>query len=198
MRSSVKIATKTISLLLVFSLAQLYVFAGGATTSNLLMGRLTTNDNFILLNGSNAATGATVLSGADIVTAENQTASVQLPTLGSLTISPNTHLTLSFNKGQVDVNVVAGSALLSTIDGVRGSVTADGKTDTTVGGTAGNPTPAPKLPPGTKGPIIGAFVLGGLAFFFGVWGLIKANHNRDCINQLGARNPSPFVAFQCT
>jgi hypothetical protein len=70
-----------------------------------------------------------VFSGSQIETPANLSASIQLESLGSIAIAPNTNLTLTFAKGSIAVNISAGDALLTTEEGVSGLVTTpDGQT----------------------------------------------------------------------
>jgi len=131
---------KAIALFLVFSVMNVYVMAGPAASSSsvgsateassVLSGKLmVSGDNGISLNGNNVDSGTTVFSGAQLSTSDKAGATVQLANLGSLDITPTTNLTLTFTKGNVAVNVLAGDAILTTNEGVKGSLTtADGKT----------------------------------------------------------------------
>jgi hypothetical protein len=113
-------AVKSIALLLMLSLAQVYVLAN---PSHALFGRLVANsDSVIIVNGNEARTGTTVFSGASLRTPAGVAASVQLGSLGVLDISPGTTLNLSFDEGSVAVDVSTGQAFLVTAEGISGSV----------------------------------------------------------------------------
>ncbi|PYS47883.1 MAG: hypothetical protein DMF68_14845 [Acidobacteria bacterium] len=147
MRHILKKASETLALLVIFALLQVYVLATPiATTTNtandarsnvapsaLLFGRLSTfGAGKVSVNGNEAASGTTILSGAQIETPEATGATVTLASVGTLDIAPKTTLTVTFNKGSVTVNVIAGDARLTTEEGVRGTLTTpDGKTEVT-------------------------------------------------------------------
>jgi hypothetical protein len=129
MASKNSAAFRLTSLLLVLAIAQVYVLANPGTS---LFGRLTTSgDSIITVNSLETRSGATILPGAQLQTPENIGATVQLGSLGKLDIAPNTNLTLDFAQGKVDVNVIAGDALLTASKGVNGSVTFNGKVERT-------------------------------------------------------------------
>ena len=133
---------KTIALFLVFAVAQVCVQAAGINSGvmsspasakpkvNSLMGRLSVQANrSIKVNSSDMNSGGTVFSGSQIETPAGLGASIQLESLGNVTIAPSTNLTLLFDKGSIAVNVSAGDALLTTEEGVSGLITTpDGKT----------------------------------------------------------------------
>jgi hypothetical protein len=121
-------ALKSIAILLVLSVAQVYVLA---SPNRALFGRLVTNsDSFVVVNGNDALTGTTILSGAHLQTPAGVAATVQMDSLGRVEMAPGTALTLSFSKGNVAVDVSSGQALLVTPKGVNGSVkTPDGKVE---------------------------------------------------------------------
>jgi ferric-dicitrate binding protein FerR (iron transport regulator) len=144
---------KMISVIATVCLFQVYVLAGAtapnaaatnpSATSNsnaLMLGRLIlAGSESILVNGSSANSGTTVLSGSQLQTPEGVEATVQLGSAGRLFIQPNTNLTVTFDKANVDVKVAAGSAFVAANAGVVSSVTSpDGKTSTT-GGEPGAP-----------------------------------------------------------
>jgi hypothetical protein len=122
-------AFKFTALLLVLSIAQVYVLADSGKA---LFGLLATSGNSIVnVNGGDATSGATILSGVQLQTPENVTAHVQLSSLGKLDISPNTSLTLDFDESSINVNVTAGDALLTTNKGINGSITFKDTTERT-------------------------------------------------------------------
>lgn len=123
---------RAVALLLTFSVTQPYVLANltearsdvaGETISVQATGRLATRGNRpIEVNGVAAESGATVLSGAQVVTPNDVGATIDLGSLGQLDISPNTVLTLTFDGQNVTVNIVSGCAILTTSEGVNGTV----------------------------------------------------------------------------
>jgi hypothetical protein len=132
-------AASAIALLLVFSLAQVYVQANLATKSAAAKaeaatlartGKLVTRGNSaISLNGNRTVSGTTVLSGSELQTPAGVGASVQLGRNGHLTLAPETSLTLDYDDTSIDVTLSSGYATLTTNEGIRGSITMpDGKT----------------------------------------------------------------------
>ncbi|HKC66505.1 MAG TPA: hypothetical protein VKB86_22870 [Pyrinomonadaceae bacterium] len=147
MRQNLKKASKALALLVSFALLQVYVLAAPIATatntandvrsnsapSALLFGRLSTfGAGKVSVNGNEALSGTTILSGAQIETPEATGATVTLASVGTLDIAPKTKLTISFSKESVTVNVLAGDARLTTGEGVKGALTTpDGKTEMT-------------------------------------------------------------------
>jgi hypothetical protein len=183
-----------IALLLVFAISNLFVFAGGRTIpsneaanlngTEMLLGKLTTRSNKqILLNGSEAITGATILSGAQLQTPAGVTATVSLPKLGSVNIAPNSDVNLTFSEGTVKVNVASGDATLSTVNGVNGSVLA--ANGTLAPSSSGVPAPRPAGLAGLSAATGVAIVLGGVALIIGIVALHRANQARDCNRLIG-------------
>jgi hypothetical protein len=105
------------------------------TASPQLFGRLSTyGAGKVAVNGSLVPSGTTVLSGSQLQTSETAGATVNLGTIGKLDLAPKTKLTLVFDQNSISVNVASGDALLTTSEGVAGSLVAsDGKTLTTDG-----------------------------------------------------------------
>jgi hypothetical protein len=125
-----------ISVVAAVCLLQVYVFAAATTpnaSNGLMLGRLMlAGSESILVNGSIANSGTTILSGSQLQTPADVEGTVQLGSAGMLFIQPNTNLTVTFDKASIDVKVVAGSAYVAANAGVASSVTtADGKTSTT-------------------------------------------------------------------
>src|SRR5690348_13875494 len=96
---------RAIAALLLLSIAQVGLQVGLAEPASntapiapQTAGRLTTRNNQpIQVNGLSAASGASILSGATLETGADQSATVNLGALGSLDISPNTRVTLTFD-----------------------------------------------------------------------------------------------------
>jgi hypothetical protein len=129
MASKYSAAFKLTALLLILSIAQVYVLAdSGKAVFGLLA---TSGDSSITVNGGDATSGATILPGVQLQTPENVTAHVQLNSLGKLDISPNTNLTLDFDESSINVNVTTGEALLTANKGINGSITFKDKTERT-------------------------------------------------------------------
>jgi hypothetical protein len=145
--------TSVIALLLVFSTTQVYVSVSFAKPQPLpalsvtapvvppqqITGSLTTQGNKpITVNGVSATSGATVVSGASIETPDAVGGTVNLGSLGTLQIDPNTKLILEFQDGSVKVRLLQGCVTLRTRKGTIGEVDnsggAAGKTDPTLDG----------------------------------------------------------------
>jgi hypothetical protein len=132
-------ATSVVALFLVFAVSQVYVQANlltkkasatsAATASAPLAGKLATRkDQPILLNGSNANGGATILPGAQLETPAAVGATVSLGKLGKLDLAPKTQLTIAFGEHNVAVALTTGAVILTTNAGVEGTVTTDAGT----------------------------------------------------------------------
>ncbi len=117
-------AFSALALFLTFAVAHVYVMAAPANAV-MLSGRLATQSGgLVKLNGNDVVSGTTVLSGAQIQTTEGVGTTVQLGALGQVEVAPGSHLTLSFSKSSVDVNLVSGYAVLTTMKGIDGTMTA--------------------------------------------------------------------------
>lgn len=180
-------AFKLTALLVVLAVAQVYIFAAPGRS---LFGRLvTSSDSVITVNSNEAGSGTTIFSGSQLQTPENATASVQLDSLGKLEMSPETNLTLSFNEHSVDVNVIAGSALLTTHKGITGSITFNGKTEMSDPSKESSTVSAGAAPQGGgkgNGPSFGKIFAIGLPI---IVGSILAAVYIPCRRR--GRNPSP-------
>jgi len=161
------------------AVTNVYVFANGTTTSlgkNVLLGKLITNSNRpILVNGGDAITGTIILSGAQLVTPAAVGATIQLEKVGTVMIAPSSNVTLSFDVKSVAVNVSSGYAMVTTLEGVKGSVI--GPDGTPMGAEA----PAPGSGGGggfDKGDIAGVAV-GGVGLIIGLIAMNRANDARD-------------------
>jgi hypothetical protein len=164
---------RMISVVAAVCLFQVYVLAAAtapnavaanpnATANGLMLGRLMlAGTESILVNGNSANSGTTILSGSQLQTPEDVEATVQLGSAGALYIEPNTNLTLTFDKTNVNVKVAAGNAFVAANAGVMSSVTTpDGKTSITAG-EAGAP-PVPKMSKGKKTAAIAIPVIVGV------------------------------------
>jgi len=156
--------TTATALFLLFSVAQVYVqvsFAGpnsksvSAAGSQQFTAILTTRGNQpITINGVSAISGATILTGAVIETPDQVGATINLGSLGTLDVAPNTKLTLEFDQNRnVKVTLVQGCAILRARKGTTGEVA-------TSQGTAGTTDPATGgvldicFPPGAAAPTV--------------------------------------------
>lgn len=136
MSESAKKRRSLMALCLIFFVLQVYVFAdplpepakgkrNGVATKDrdVVCGQLATvGDKLILVNGNNVRSGASVFSGAAITTPEDVGASLQLWPLGRIEIAPRTNLQISFETGQIEVNLLSGCAILTTYAGTAGTV----------------------------------------------------------------------------
>lgn len=182
---------RILSALLLIAVVNVFVFASGAVVTNntaseagssqVLLGRLITMSNRpILVNGGEAITGATILSGAQLTTPAGRIATVQVDKLATVTIAPSSDVTLSFDSKSVTVKVASGDATLTTADGVKGTVL----------GPSGAPTvpgPVPTDADTARNWGIAGVAVGSAAF---VWALIawnKANDANDKADALAAQ-----------
>src|SRR5215510_14721003 len=137
-----------IAVLLLFAMAQLAVqiaFAAPASPATSVVpipqqfiARLTTRNNQpITVNGNSATPGASIVTGAAIETGADQVASVNLGSLGTLDIAPNTKLVLTYDEdGNIKATMVYGCAILAAKKKTTGEVA------TEQGGTAAKTDPA--------------------------------------------------------
>src|SRR5581483_2239532 len=126
-----KTASKVLTFIVVTVLSQVYVHADltkaganksapvTAKTGTRLAGRLTA-DGPVVVNGNKARTGDTIFPGAALETPAGVGATVQLGGLGQLDLSPNSSLTLSFDQGNIQGELLKGCAILSANRGVSG------------------------------------------------------------------------------
>jgi len=119
--------------------------------------RLTTRNNQpITVNGNSAATGASIVTGATIETGADQSATVNLGSLGTLDIAPNTKLVLTYDEnGNVKATIIYGCAVLAARKNTTGEVATQqngtaAKTDRTKGGILDI-----CFPPGAAAPTVG-------------------------------------------
>src|SRR5688572_5917407 len=104
------------------------------------VGRLTTKNNQpIQVNGLSAASGASVLSGATLETGADQSANVDLGPLGSVDMSPNTKVVLTFDdQGNLKALMMFGCVKMTARANATGEIATDqgsaGKTNPTTGG----------------------------------------------------------------
>lgn len=141
--------SRVVAALLLLALAQVSLQVGLAEPNNTttpvlvpqqLVARLTTRNNQpILVNGLSANTGASILTGATIETGADQSATVNLGSLGTLDIAPNTKLVLTYDdQGNVKAVLVYGCAILTAKKKTNGEIATEqgtaGKTDPAAGG----------------------------------------------------------------
>jgi hypothetical protein len=142
MTSTYRKGASALAVFLVFAVCTVYlqinVYASpipneAAASTSLLFGRLDAPLNtVVMVNGNESRSGTTILPGSQLITAEETGASVNLSSLGSVTIGPKSVLTLNFTKSTVQVALVRGDLTLTTNKGIAGSATTpDGKTERT-------------------------------------------------------------------
>src|ERR1041385_7214385 len=143
------VGSRVIAALLLLAIVQIGVQVGLAEPNNTttpvvvpqqVVARLTTRNNqAILVNGLSANTGASILTGATIETGADQSATVNLGSLGTLDIAPNTKLVLTYDdQGNVKAVLVYGCAILTAKKKTTGEIATEqgtaGKTDPAAGG----------------------------------------------------------------
>ena len=170
---------RAIAALLLFSILQIGLQVGLAEPNDVisatsiplqLVGRLKTSNNQpITINGLSANTGASVLSGATIETGADQSATVDLGPIGSIEISPNSKVILTFEQGTAKATVVSGCATVKAEKGTTGEIVneqgAARKTDLAAGGALDMcfPERAATTPPPSPNGNGGLFGLGRAA-----------------------------------
>jgi hypothetical protein len=159
-----------IAALLLFSISQIGLQIGFAKPTapatapvipQQVIGRLATRNNQpITVNGQSASTGASLVSGATIETASDQSATVNIGPVGSVDISPNTKVVLTFVAGSLRADVVYGCVILRARKNTTGEITTKkgsiGKTDPANGGTL-----EMCFPQGAAAPVVGPGVAVG-------------------------------------
>jgi len=76
------------------------------------------NDSFVTLNGERAFSGRTFFSSGIISTSEKATATIKLGKLGSINLTPNSVLSLSFSENNISGELSAGNAEVFNNEGV--------------------------------------------------------------------------------
>src|SRR6267154_6900775 len=108
---------KSLTVVLAFSFAQVYVQAGLPTPApgapapqQVITARLTTKNNQpITVNGNSLGTGGTILTGATIETPDQVGASIDLGDAGVVELQPNAKIQLDFDEnGNIRVKVLRG------------------------------------------------------------------------------------------
>lgn len=164
-------AFTAVAALLLFSVSQIglqigfaqrnAVKATAAVIPQQIIARLTTRNNQpITVNGQSAGTGASLLTGTTLETAADQSATVNVGPLGSVDISPNTKVVLTFEQGRLNAQVIYGCVILTARKNTTGEITTEkgsiGKTDPAAGGVL-----EMCLPPGAAAPVVGPGVATG-------------------------------------
>ena len=117
---------RIVAALMLIAVVNVYVFANGAmvpTNNKAVLGRLVTTSNRpVIVNGGEAITGTVILSGSRVLTGAVSTAMVELPSIGTVTVAPSSDVALNFDARSVTVKVSSGDAVVTTVDGVAGTV----------------------------------------------------------------------------
>ena len=132
--------SRAIAALLLFSITQIGLATRATAIPQQFVARLTTRNNQpITVNGLSATTGASIVTGATIETGADQSATVNLGSLGTLDIAPNTKLVLTYDdQGNVKALIIYGCAILTAKKKTKGEIATEqgsaGKTDPAAGG----------------------------------------------------------------
>ena len=156
--------------LLLFSILQVGLQVGLAEPDSTKTGTLivqqiiarlvTRNNQPITINGQTAGSGTSILSGATLETGADQSATVNVGPLGSVDISPNTKVVLTFEQGNLKALVIYGCVILTARQNTTGEIATEqasvGKTDPAKGGVL-----EMCLPQGAAAPVVGPGVAVG-------------------------------------
>lgn len=129
--------TAFVLMLTIFASASLV--ASAAPDKNLSMGELIVSGNgneaAVMLNGEKAFSGRTFFSSGTISTPEGTNATVKLGNAGSVSLAPNSVLSLSFDKNTINGTLTAGQINVANSEGVTVNiVNAEGSAITGQGG----------------------------------------------------------------
>lgn len=101
------------------------LIASAAPERNASMGELIVSGNYVdgnepavMLNGEKALSGRTFFSSGTIATTESTTATVKLGKLGSVSLAPNSVLSLSFDENSITGTLSSGQITVSNTEGV--------------------------------------------------------------------------------
>jgi hypothetical protein len=160
-------ALKALALFLVFCLTQVYVhttFAGPAivTKAGSLMsllpqasGKLVTRGNQpVMVNGTSASTGASILTGATIETGDGVGATINLGSLGSIDLAPNTKVELQYSNGSIKLKLIRGCTILKNKKGTQAEVDTEQGPATSNDGKAGGAPLDVCFPESSPNPIV--------------------------------------------
>jgi hypothetical protein len=139
MRLKDRKALKALALFLVFCLTQVYVhttLAGPALMKKTgfatmlppqaITARLTTRGNqSVMVNGTNASTGASILTGATIETGDGVGATVNLGPLGSIDLAPNTKVEIQFDNDGLKLKLFVGCTVVRNKKGKKAEISTD-------------------------------------------------------------------------
>jgi len=178
------------SLLVLVAVTNVYVFANGALAKSsnaseagaVVLGKLiTTSNRPVVVNGAEAITGSVILSGTRLTTSPVSLATVKIDNVGTVTVAPGSDVLLNFDARSINVKVVSGDAVATTVDGVTGTVAkANGATAPTSAAPAGGNS--------AKNWGIAGVAIGSAAFIFAIIAWNKAGNAQDDANAANAAN----------
>lgn len=177
---------RILSLVVLLAVMNVYVFANGVVAKNanesasakVLLGKLVTNSNRpVLVNGGEAITGTIILSGTQLTTPAASLATVHLDKLGSVMIAPSSTVTVNFDTKSITVKVASGDAIVTTVEGVKGTVIGADGTPTV--GSSPAPVPAPAGGSSFNNGDWAGVILGGVGTVFGILAWNRANKADD-------------------
>jgi len=152
--------------------------ANEAGNAKVLFGKLITMSNRpILVNGGEAITGTTILSGARLITPAAGLATVQLDKLGTVMVAPSSNVTIAFDLKSVTVSVASGDATVTTLAGIKGTVI--GPDGTPAANAPSAPAPVPAGGGSMNNAAIAGIVIGGVGLIFGIVAWNKAKTADD-------------------
>jgi hypothetical protein len=164
---------------MLIAVVNVYVFANGAMSSQTVFGKLVTTSNRpILVNGGEAITGTTILSGTQLITPAAGGAIVELNNIGNVMVAPNSNVALTFDNTSLIVRVASGNASVSTMKGVTGTVL--DKTGAPVVPSAATPSANNAKNWGIAGVAVGSAAL--------IWAIIAWNRANDARDDADAAN----------
>lgn len=163
-------ASTAVAALLLFSISQIGLQVGLAESSSIkgtpvipqqIVARVTTKNNQpITVNGQSATSGTSIVSGATIETAADQSATVNVGPLGSVDIAPNSKVVLTFEQGNLKALVMSGCVVVHARKNTTGELATEqgssNKTDPAKEGMLQNCAPtAPPVANNTGGGLFG-------------------------------------------
>lgn len=167
MRLQNRKALKALALFLVFSIMQVYVHVALASAAivesteaaNMIppqaTGKLVTSGNqSVMVNGTNASTGASILTGATIETGDGVGATINLGPLGSIDLAPNTKVELQYSDGQLKLKLLVGCAIVKNKKGTNAEVNTEQGPATSNSGSASGGALDVCFPQGAPNPIV--------------------------------------------
>jgi len=166
--------------LVLIAVLNVYVFAvvpkvSESSNAKVLLGKLVTMSNRpVMVDGAEAITGSIILSGARLTTPASSLATVQIDSIGTVTVAPSSSVMLKFDSSAVTVKVASGDATLTTVNGVKGTVL----------GPSGEPARTASAPPSTDVETarnwgIAGVAVGGAALVWAILAWHKAGNAQD-------------------